>query len=371
MAELNIPRSPRLTKANVDTFVRKDLDKILWHKTVLLAALRSRGKIKYNKGGQGDRIKWRPVYRYPTSTASGANPTSITFIRKNFRKEATLPWRHRNMGLSSTKFESVVNRGSAKFYDLKEEQIRLANKGFVDDVKRDLYTDGVANTDNMMGLQSWTGNTGSVTTGTPVLSPNDTYAELSTALGNYDGSWSPPSGKAWPIGQEGAGGGYCFWSPMGIDTNNSTYFTTDTFFENWQKIFNFADTHMENLHDERVDMWLLYPTYMEDLRNSLISIQTLEVTQNSPLTKMGYRTLTFLGTEITSESHVPANMGFGLNFEHLELWSALGQLVESVNDRDITTLEDLTALYSFLQLVTWTPACQVYLEEASSAGTHA
>jgi hypothetical protein len=114
---------------------------------------------------------------------------------------------------------------------------------------------------------------------------------------------------------------------------------------------------------------------MYDLRSSLKDLQTLEVTQISPLTKMGYKTLSYLGTEIAFEYGTPTSgaKGFGLNFgdEGLEMWSLLGQLIESESDHDITTLEDLRALYSYLQLITWTPATQVYLEEITSAGTHA
>ena len=374
MAEANIPRSARLTKANRDTYVKKVLDDMLWHKSALMAALRSRGKIKTNKGGQGHAITWRPAYRYPVSEVGSANPTSITFQRKNFWKEATLPWRHRRNGISNTAFENIVNRGSARFYNLQQEDLKLATKGFVDDIKRDLYTDGNANTNNLMGLCSWTGNTGSVTTNTPVLNPNDTYAGLATALGQYDGGWSSTD-PAWPMGYENAGGGYCFWSPMGIDVASSYWggSSLDTWFENWQRILNFSSTFMEALHDDRIDMYLITPTYMNDLRNSLISLQTLEVTQDSALVKLGHETLRYMGKEIASESYVHAAedvKGFGLCFEHLELWAATKNLVETKRDEDITTLEELTALYSFLQLITWTPGCQVYFEEATTPGTH-
>ncbi len=371
MAELNIPGSAQLNRANVDYYILKLLEDMLFHKSVFMAALRTRGKIKNNKGTVGDTIKWKPTYRVPYSVAATANPTSITFERKNFWQTAEIPWRHRNVGMSFTKFDQLVNKGPAKYFDLVGKTISLYTRAMADDIRMDLYTDGNSSTNNLMGLQSWTGNTGATGTGVPVAVPNDTYAGLSTALGNYTGSWSEDSGKAWPEGVEGAGGGYCFWSPMGIDVNNSV-FVNDTFFENWQRAFNYAETFMETLHGERIDMWLICPAYMNDLRNSLISIQTLEVTQNSPLTKMGYQTLSFLGTEIAFEYGLPRTgpRGFGLCFEHLELWSLLGQLIESETDHDITTLEDLRALYSYLQLVTWTPACQVYLEEITSVGTH-
>lgn len=371
MAESNIPPTAALKKANRDTYVRKSLDDMLFHKSLLMGALKSRGKIKNNKGTVGQAIKWRPTYRVPVSRASSANPTAIQFENKNFWKEATLPWRHRNHGFSMTKFEKLTNKGEAKLFDLFREKMKLYTKAFADDIRMDLFTDGNSSTNNMMGFQSWTGNTGAMGTGVPVPVANDTYAGLSTALANYAGSWTAPAGKAWPMGIEGAGGGYCFWTPLGIDVNNS-YFSGDTFFENWQEIFNFACTYQEALHGNRVDMWLLCSPYMEDLRNSLRSIQTLEVTQNSPLTKMGYRTVSYLGTEIGFDYGLPTTgpRGFGLCFEHLELWSLLNQLIETEDDHDITTLQDVVAFYSYLQLITWTPAAQIYLEEVTSAGTH-
>jgi hypothetical protein len=87
----------------------------------------------------------------------------------------------------------------------------------------ELYVDGNAsgNEGRIHGFESWLGNSGAATNGY-VATPSDTYAGLSTTLGNYGGTWStPPRNTNWPDGKGDPE--YDFWSPLLVDYTDTAW----------------------------------------------------------------------------------------------------------------------------------------------------
>ena len=368
MADSYIYPSAALKSAQFDAFVKKTTEEVLYPQHILMAALKSRGRIKFNKGDYA--IRWKPAYKRSSIVAGPANPASRSFPQRNFWKEATLPWREYHDGFGMEKFEELANKGPGKFFDLLEARSRITLESFAADLNLRLYYDGNSSSTpkDIHGLRSWDGHTGSCLTGMAFADPDDNYAGLNTDLQAYGGSWDPPSGKSWPRGTGTPP--YYFWSPKIVDYNNSGVgWTGDTWRENWQEALNYGETFMKTLHGKKPDLWIVEADMERICKDSLKSLQTLEVTQNSPLTKLGHKTLTYNGIELASEYGVPEDEGWGIYFGDIELWSMQKQLIMQEKDYDITTATRLVALDSYLQMITWTPARQLKLEGVSTAGS--
>lgn len=369
MAEQYIEPSAALSAAQFEWFYRKFLREVLYPRHILMASLKTKGRMKMNKGDY--LIRWKPQYKRSTITAGPANPASRTFPQRNFWKEATLPWREYHAGFSMEKFEKLANKGPGKYFDLLQERTQTEVESFAEDMALRCYYDGnaTATDQDLHGLESWTGHTGECLTGVPFADPEDTFAGLSTALANYGGSWSAPTGKSWPVGSSTTPQ-YYFWSPKILDYNNSDVgWTGDTWKENWQECLNYGESFLQVLHGVRPDLWLLNADLLRQCKDSLKDLQTLEVTQNSPLTKLGHRTLSYNGIEMDTEFGVPNDEGYGLYFGDIEFWSMQKDLIAREKDYDITTATDMFAFDSYCQMVTWTPARQIKLEAVSDAGT--
>lgn len=365
MAEQHIAPSGRLTKANIDYFIRKKIAPI-FRKSVLLAAYRSRGRMQYNKTGY--LVKWRPRYRRLTLTAGDSIIGSHTFTRDNLWTEANLPWRRYHMGQAFDEFEKLANRGEARFFPLVLDTVAAMVEDWNEDLRLRLYYDGYSTStpNDIHGWESPMGHDGTLLTGVPVMNCNDTYGGISTALAGSGGSWSPPSGKAWPEGTGDAE--YPFWTPMILDYNNPL-FGGDTWKENWEAVFNYGESYINRLQGEKPNLWLLDTELVRQIKDDLNSITTLEVTQKSDLTDMGFVTIKYNGVEIADEYGVPANEGYGLNLNRASIWSMYPQLYQKVSDDDITTSSELILLRGFVQHVIEAPSYHIKLEAHSTAGS--
>jgi hypothetical protein len=325
----------------------------LYRDEPLLAMMRSKGKIRR---GYGKSIDWRPRFRRRTINANAGDIVSLSFPQTATRRKATLPWRSYDLGESVTKFEQYISEGPKEvvLYNIVEKVVEEMMDDFMTDFKAELYVDGNAgNANQIHGLESWFSVSGAYSGGY-VGVPNDTYAGLSTALGNYGGSWSATT---WPIGTGPTE--YHAWSPMVVDYTDTAWdATTKTWPNTWHECLRFATTYMRILQKKGPNLFLLNPELLRQAKNSLTSAETFEITQNpgSALTKLGFQTLQFEGVELMDGYEVPSTVGYGLNFDELSLHHLGPQLVNPDNDEDITTATRRFALMSFCQMVPTTPA---------------
>ncbi len=342
--------NPRVETAVLARSLRQQIEP-LYRDEPLLAMMRDRGRIKR---GYGKSIDWRPRFRRRTINANAGDIVSISFPQTATRRKATLPWRSYDLGESVTKFEQYVSQGPKEvvLYNIVEKVVEEMMDDFMTDFKGELYVDGNAgNANQLMGLESW-GSTSGAYSGGYVGVCDDTYAGLSTALGNYGGAWSATT---WPIGTGPSE--YHAWTPLVVDYKDALWVgDTDTWVNTWSQCLRFATTYMRILQKKSPSLFLLNPELLRQAKDSLTSKETFEVTQNSDLVRLGFKTLNFEGVELMDGYNVPATIGYGINFDHLSLHHLGPQLVNPENDEDITTATRRFALMSFPQLVIDSPA---------------
>ena len=345
--------NPRVETSVLARSLREQVEP-LFRDEPFLAMMRDKGKIVR---GYGKSIDWFPRFRRRTIVPGAGDIVSISFPQTAVKRKATLPWRNYNLGESVTKFEQYVTEGPKEvvLYNIMERVVAEVLGDFMVDFNAELYVDGNAGSANqLMGLESWFGCTGTPYQGGGAYMsvPNDTYASLSTSLGNYGGSWSAAT---WPIGTGPSE--FHAWTPMVIDyTNTAWTHATDTWVNTWQEVLTFAKTYMRLLQKKSPSLYLLNGELLRVCKYDVESKETFEITQNSDLVRLGFKTMQYEGIELMDGYEVPSNVGYGINFDHMKLHHLGPQLVNPEQDEDITTATRRFALMSFPQLVIDTPA---------------
>lgn len=364
----HIEATPRISATTLAKYIRKITDTTM-RKSVLLGLLQSKGRVTYNHGGK--KVTWPVEYKERTPVAGAGTPNQITFAPTTTQKWAELPWRTYTLGERITKFEKLVQQGKdVTLIKIVTDVAEKITKNMMSYMKKELFIDGNATgyTRRLHGLESCMGVNGLISNSV-CGDPNDSYASLTTNLGTYGGSWTGDTGDGWPTGTGDPQ--YCFFSPVVVDYNHATYFgsDSDTWKENAQYAMNYLCTIAENLHEQKYDLILLTAKMMRQFRDSLKSAQTVEVTQNSELTKLGHPSIQYMGTEISFEYGVPTGVGYALTLDKMELMSMQGGLIEKETDEDITTQSTLIALDAWVQLKMESPAFFGKLSGISTAGT--
>jgi len=371
MAEEHIVSTGAIRATTLQKIVKKRVD-VIYRKSFLMDWFRRKKCITMNHGG--DFIDWRPKIRVRTiNPITGiGDATSFSSIQK-FRK-ATLPWRGYEMGIAIPKFARLANKGPEQLRNLIADEMNTAIDEFIDDLRLRLYYDGyaAATAEDLMGLESSCGNTGSCVTNSKVVDPSDTYANLTTVLGGLGGTWSPPSGYGFPDGTGNTR--YCAWSPLIVDYTNTGFTpssgSTYSWKYLWQEVTNYMETFMNVLHGVRPELYLLNPRMLMEAQNSLVAIQGFELTtKKGDSADPGVSSLSYNGIEYASEYGVPEVSGYALISDHIELMSMQNDLVVTEKDRDIDTSVDKIKLDAYLQLRLDSPAYLGKFEAVGGAGT--
>ncbi len=368
---MGIDASAPITTSVLEAYTNRRVEPI-YRSSVLMGALKSHGKLTFNHAGK-NACTWYPKFRRRAIEAGDGNPVSISFPETNVRRECKLDWKNYNMGASNTKFTQLVSSGNsgagAKLFNVVEELAGEMTDDFMEDFRLKLYKDGnAAGSKDVHGLESIFSYNG-LLTGSKVGDPNDSYAGHTTNLG-VTGEWDPDSvGDIWPLGTGETE--YHWWSPMIVDYQNGGFSgSSNTWKLQWQEALNYLCTYLGVLQKKDVDLILLHPELKRLAQDSLIDLHTFEVTQNSPLTKLGHKTLQYNGIEIASEYGVPnSGWGYALNFEHMELRSLQNGLLGTMNDKDISIASDLKALDFYGQFLMWAPSFFGKLVPITALGT--
>ena len=291
---MGIDASAPITTSVLEAYTNKRVEPI-YRSSVLMGALKSHDRLTFNKAGK-NACNWKPKFRRRKIQAGDGNPVSISFPETNVRREAKLDWKNYNMGASYTKFTRLVSSGDAgmggTLFNIIEELAGEMTDDFMEDFRLKLYADGnAAGSKDIHGLESIFSYNG-LLTGSKVGDPNDTYAGHTTNLG-VTGEWDPDSvGDIWPIGTGETE--YHWWSPMIVDYQNTGFAgSSNTWKLQWQQALNYLTTYLGVLQKKDVDLILLHPELKRIAQDSLIGLHTFEVTQNSPLTKLGHKTLQY------------------------------------------------------------------------------
>jgi hypothetical protein len=328
----------------IHKYIREEEENILRNRK-LLAMLKDRGRITFNHSG--DLVDWKVRYkRAPMRTF--AEGQTLTFARVNRWKTAQLPWRGYAVTDSITKQERLKNKGMEAIIKVYSQMATNLMDDIDEHFGDELYIDGYASghTEQIHGLESFMGNSGVQTNGY-VATPSDTYAGMSTALGNFGGTWSTVSSNVnWPDGTGDAE--YDFWSPLLVDyTDTAWQASTKTWANTCGEALRYGITKQQKNGSKKGlwDMVLLerelYRLFLE-FQEAKERVIIKRGDRKGGLYALGFEDVMNLdGCDITQEYGVPTAVGYGLAINHLELMSLQDRLfVAMTPDFDLASYSE-------------------------------
>lgn len=318
----------RIVNTTIHEFIREVEPNILRNRK-LLAMMKARGRITFNHAG--DLMDWK--VKYKRSPMIGyADTDTLTFSRRDRWKTAQLDWRGYAATDSMTKMEKLKNKSTEAIVKIYSEIATSLMDDLDDQFGDELYIDGNAagNSKRIHGIESFMGTSGVSANGYVAL-PSETYAGLSTILGNYGGSWSTSGGNTlWPTGTGDAH--YDFWSPMIVSyTNASWTATTKTWPNTCREALRYGLVKGRKNKSKKgnVDMVLLNDELYRQLEGQIETGERTVVSRGDKMSllSLGFEdTINFEGAEITYEYGVPPAVGYGWAMEQLELACLQAQL---------------------------------------------
>ena len=314
----------RVVNTTTKQFLKGETVQVLRNRK-LLAMLNDRGRITHNHSGT--EVQWQVRYKQAPMIGFDDSDT-MTFSRINRWKQASLPWRGCIVTDSMNKREKEINKGTEaliKVYSMVASQLMQDLEEQFGDL---LYIDGNASGNGKLihGIESFMGVSGTVS-GSPVGNPSDTYAGLSTALGNYGGAWS----GTWPTGTGDAH--YDFFSPTIVDYTNTFWgYPTNNWAATCRDALRYGIIKGKKNKSKRgqLDVVILNDELYRSFVQQLQLEENLQITpQNgsSGLWKLGFTDLqNFDGIDVTYEYGVPTGLGYGWCMDLVELMSLQGDL---------------------------------------------
>lgn len=309
----------------------------------LLALLQSRGRVTFDHSGS--ELEWKVRYKR-VPIVGYADMDTLTFARKNRWLSAVLDWRGYAAPDMMSKRERLINRSTEAIVKVWSEMVDNLMEDMTDEFADELLLDGNASGRQkaIHGFESWLGDTGSEASAGFVYPPSDTYAGLSTVLGNYGGTWAV-NGSSQVIWPSGAGDAhYDFFSPVIVKVTSA----------NWQAgTKTWPNTCRESLRyglikgrrnkskKDMTDLVMLDGEWYRQLVEKVEATERLVVSRGEKggLLSLGFTdSINFDGVETTWDFTMPAETGYGIPLESLELCSLQKTLFEATGpDYDIST----------------------------------
>lgn len=331
----------RLTNTTIAKYI-KGVESKLIAKQILLALLDKAGRITY--GVAGDGVKWDVEYRESPLTVNNGEQ-AITPQRQDAYKQPSLDIAGYVVADVMTKRERVKNApGPSQIVDYFKNMTERNTRNLRRQFGVELYTDqsGTGNTNRIAGFDSFTGINGTVniTSGAQrtanaadvVAFPHDTYAGITTDLGNYAGTWGTQADitSTWPAGSGSLA--YDFFAPVMVNFTSTAWAgSANDWASNCLKATRYGITHMQRYDGNEASVKKL--VLDRDMYRSFLDKQDSKehayVQSKFNLRAMGFES-TFLqdGVEVTWEFGIPSGIngatgesGFGFNIDNMELMS--------------------------------------------------
>lgn len=320
----------------------RDVEEAMLRNYKFTAMMQSEGRIKYGCAGRG--FDWRVQHRlHPVEGNTGETPR--TFDRKNLYVTALLDWR----GYQAT--DSISERELEEAKDSKNTMIKVVDglgdrivKSVEHTLNRQWLIDGNATGNEKFwhGIESFMGATQTVNSSTGAARtanaadfvgyPNDTYAQLSTELANKGGAQY--SGSVWPNGN--ADSEYDYWSPLLVNYTSTGFGgTADTWVAQGDEAMRFGIIHSQRneMNGAQADMvWLARNLYF-DFLNLIDGKEQIITTADTKMKGLGFgNAVMFDGVEVTWDTAIDNNVGYGLNFKNIELLCMYDSIVKASAD---------------------------------------
>jgi hypothetical protein len=357
----------RIANSTIHDYLRKEMVNILRSRK-LLAMLDARGRITFNH--TGDLMDWKIRYKR-AGMRTFTEMDVLTFQRVNRRKTAQLDYRGYAATDMITKFERLKNKGKSAIIKVYENMGKELTEDIKENFADEAWVDGNAtgNTGRLHGIESFLAGD-SASTFPYVDAPNDSYAGLTTSLGNYGGAWSGtwPNGKGDPE--------YDFWTPLIVDVTDSSWTeTTDTWADDCVQCVSFAVTHGARAKQEegQVDMCLFQRESYRLLKEKLRTKERLVIDSGDTLGlyQLGFKDVVNIdGVDCSTEWGLPATdgaanvvHGYGVNLKSVELCCMQEELFDlETPDFDIAQQAERMAI-TFFGNYKWNPRGVVAFKE--------
>ena len=304
------------------------------------ALLEAGGRVNYNNSGEG--FDWPVQYRLH-KVEGNTGETQRNFARRNLWKTASLEFRGYQTTDSMYYREFRSNKGPEGVVKVFDNFVARLETSLTQGLGGEYYVDGSAsgNENSWHGLESIFVLNGTVdsTSGAQrsanaadiVGYPNDTYAALSTVLGNYGGE--NESGQYWPDGIADAE--YDFWSPLVVNyttTHADLPSSTNTWAGQGDEAMRYAIINAQrntSKNGQITNILLARDLYM-GLLNIIDTKERIQISSEQSLRALGFKNvLNFDGIEVSWEAAIASGVGYGINYDNMELKSMDESLLRS------------------------------------------
>jgi|TARA_R100000808_G_C2154923_1_gene166448 hypothetical protein len=302
------------------------------------ALLEAAGRVNYNNSGEG--FDW-PVQFRLHKVEGNTGETQRNFARRNLWKTANLEYRGYQATDSMYYREFRSNRGPEGVVKVFENFVDRLETSITQVLGTEYYIDGSAsgNEQSWHGLESMFAVNGTVNISTgaqrsanaadKVGYASDTYAGLSTALGNAGGE--NESGAIWPDGI--ADSEYDYWTPLIVNYTSTAFSgSADTFAAQGDEAMRYAIINAQrntSKNGQITNIFLARDLYT-DLLNLIDDKERIQISSEHSLRALGFKNvLNFDGVEVSWESGVPTGVGYGINYDNMELKSMDDSLLRS------------------------------------------
>ena len=304
------------------------------------ALLEAGGRVNYNNSGEG--FDWPVQYRLH-KVEGNTGETQRNFARRNLWKTASLEFRGYQTTDSMYYREFRSNKGPEGVVKVFDNFVERLETSLTQGLGGEYYADGSAsgNEQSWHGLESMFVLNGTVnsTSGAQrsanaadiVGYPNDTYSGLSTVLGNYGGE--NESGQYWPDGIADAE--YDFWSPLVVNyttTHADLPSSTNTWAGQGDEAMRYAIINAQrntSKNGQITNILLSRDLYM-GLLNIIDTKERIQISSEQSLRALGFKNvLNFDGIEVSWEAAIASGVGYGINYDNMELKSMDESLLRS------------------------------------------
>lgn len=329
----------RIANTTIKDYLREEEDAVSRNR-VIYGLAKSKGRVTYNHGGDG--VNWKVRYRRNALQTNNGEQT-VEFNRYNRNLSADLDWAGYIIPESITKREKLQNRGTPAIIKFVSDLTESMTEDFQDGFAEEFYVDSSAtgNSQRWSGLETMYAINGTVTITSGAQRtanaadlfgyPNDTYAGLSTVLGNYGGSWGTQSARSstWPLGRGSAD--YDFWSPAVLNyTSTALGGSVATWAIQCESAIR---TLVDSINkrqgaNSQVDLVIVDRDLYTLLKEREATRQSVVIEKTTPLKALGFTdSIDIDGVEVTAEYGMPAGVGYALSMKHLEIMSMQEQLL--------------------------------------------
>ena len=319
----------------------RDVEENMLRNYQLGALLEAAGRVNYNNTGEG--FDWPVQYRLH-KIEGNTGETARNFARKNLWKTANLEMRGYQTTDSMYYREFKSNSGEEGIIKVFDNFVQRLETSIEQSLAGEYFVDGslAANSQGWHGLETMFGiassnNTvdkggagpGSFNAEDYVAAPSGTYAGIQTDLGVYGGGQESTAG--WPNGV--ADPEYDFWSPLIVNYNSTSFGgATSTWAAQADEAMRFAIIHAQrntSQNGQITNIMLGRDLYM-DFLNLIDENERIQITSEHQLRALGFKnTVNFDGIEVSWEAAVPTAVGYGLNYDNIELKSMDSSLLRS------------------------------------------